>query len=1068
MKNKTIRKRQIYKNINKNKTKYITGGALSDYFAEIKKGLNAKCISETDVNNVNYMKKQLSELNYKINKMENKNNNECSDTCMREIMRLKYEINKILIFLTSLNLKNILNKNYTIEPDVLAKKSQISTYTNLLTDFLFSENKPEKSVQLEPAKKQNDAVRIASKTAIQTIQSQAHERARQLDAKIKKKPTPIARATDPSPVALAPIAVPLASPIASPVAPRVESPIASPVAPRVESPLASPVETQVSSPQVASPIASIPVATIPVATIPVATIPLAPQVVSPTRETTQVAEREARQVASPARETTQVAEREAAERETLERETAEREARQVASPARETTQLTSSLVSAATREAIQVASPASPRVESPLASPLETQVSSPQVAAPVATIPVATIPVAPTRETTQVAEREARQVASPARETTQLTSSLVSAATREAIQIASPASPRVESPLASPLETQVSSPQVAAPVATIPVAPRVESPLASQLETQISSPQVASLVASIPVAPRVESPLASLASPLASPASPLASPASPHASPALSLASPLASPASPASPRVESLPVAPQVVSPTRETTQVAEREARQVASPARETTQLTSSLVSASTREAIQIASPASPRVESPLASPLETQVSSPQVAAPVATIPVSPRVESPLASLASPLASPASQLASPASPHASPALSLASPLASPASPASPIASPLASPASPLASPASPLASPLASPAAPRVESLPVAPQVVSPTRETTQVAERETERERGIELDEISAKFDAESVISRVPSRVASPILASATREARKVEPAQVSQGSRATRLTSTPLSQGPRVAKLTPIAPAQVSQGSRATRLTSIASAPLSQGPRAERERGIELDEITANFDAESVASRVASPILASIPVATLPLARAVVSRAKRALLINELKAIQDYIPKITTQLPITIQNIYIFLKENETLATALENIDNIDLLKEKKYETLYAIVTNIITLQNNLKYLLHFKSKKKHGFIDTVDLTKLSVSISNLKYKYSKQNINIINYLDDTQKDNLIKVINTNENFWKRGGYNKTIKNKKRVKTYRKNKKNKKNKTIKPLFIYNSLI
>ena len=780
MKNKTIRKRQIYKNINKNKTKYITGGALSDYFAEIKKGLNAKCISETDVNNVNYMKKQLSELNYKINKMENKNNNECSDTCMREIMRLKYEINKILIFLTSLNLKNILNKNYTIEPDVLAKKSQISTYTNLLTDFLFSENKPEKSVQLEPAKKQNDAVRIASKTAIQTIQSQAHERARQLDAKIKKKPTPIARATDPSPVALAPIAVPLASPIASPVAPRVESPIASPVAPRVESPLASPVETQVSSPQVASPIASIPVATIPVATIPVATIPLAPQVVSPTRETTQVAE-----------------------------------------------------------------------------------------------------------------------------------------------------------------------------------------------------------------------------------------------------------------------------------------REARQVASPARETTQLTSSLVSASTREAIQIASPASPRVESPLASPLETQVSSPQVAAPVATIPVSPRVESPLASLASPLASPASQLASPA-------LSLASPLASPASPASPIASPLASPASPLASPASPLASPLASPAAPRVESLPVAPQVVSPTRETTQVAERETERERGIELDEISAKFDAESVISRVPSRVASPILASATREARKVEPAQVSQGSRATRLTSTPLSQGPRVAKLTPIAPAQVSQGSRATRLTSIASAPLSQGPRAERERGIELDEITANFDAESVASRVASPILASIPVATLPLARAVVSRAKRALLINELKAIQDYIPKITTQLPITIQNIYIFLKENETLATALENIDNIDLLKEKKYETLYAIVTNIITLQNNLKYLLHFKSKKKHGFIDTVDLTKLSVSISNLKYKYSKQNINIINYLDDTQKDNLIKVINTNENFWKRGGYNKTIKNKKRVKTYRKNKKNKKNKTIKPLFIYNSLI
>ena len=897
MKNKTIRKRQIYKNINKNKTKYITGGALSDYFAEIKKGLNAKCISETDVNNVNYMKKQLSELNYKINKMENKNNNECSDTCMREIMRLKYEINKILIFLTSLNLKNILNKNYTIEPDVLAKKSQISTYTNLLTDFLFSENKPEKSVQLEPAKKQNDAVRIASKTAIQTIQSQAHERARQLDAKIKKKPTPIARATDPSPVALAPIAVPLASPIASPVAPRVESPIASPVAPRVESPLASPVETQVSSPQVASPIASIPVAT-----IPVATIPLAPQVVSPTRETTQVAEREARQVASPARETTQVAEREAAERETLERETAEREARQVASPARETTQLTSSLVSAATREAIQVASPASPRVESPLASPLETQVSSPQVAAPVATIPVATIPVAPTRETTQVAEREARQVASPARETTQLTSSLVSAATREAIQIASPASPRVESPLASPLETQVSSPQVAAPVATIPVAPRVESPLASQLETQISSPQVASLVASIPVAPRVESPLASLASPLASPASPLASPASPHASPALSLASPLASPASPASPRVESLPVAPQVV----------------------------------------------------------------------------------------------------------------------------------------------------------------------SPTRETTQVAERETERERGIELDEISAKFDAESVISRVPSRVASPILASATREARKVEPAQVSQGSRATRLTSTPLSQGPRVAKLTPIAPAQVSQGSRATRLTSIASAPLSQGPRAERERGIELDEITANFDAESVASRVASPILASIPVATLPLARAVVSRAKRALLINELKAIQDYIPKITTQLPITIQNIYIFLKENETLATALENIDNIDLLKEKKYETLYAIVTNIITLQNNLKYLLHFKSKKKHGFIDTVDLTKLSVSISNLKYKYSKQNINIINYLDDTQKDNLIKVINTNENFWKRGGYNKTIKNKKRVKTYRKNKKNKKNKTIKPLFIYNSLI
>jgi TolA-binding protein len=90
MKNKTIRKRQIYKNINKNKTKYITGGALSDYFAEIKKGLNAKCISETDVNNVNYMKKQLSELNYKINKMENKNNNECSDTCMREIMRIKF------------------------------------------------------------------------------------------------------------------------------------------------------------------------------------------------------------------------------------------------------------------------------------------------------------------------------------------------------------------------------------------------------------------------------------------------------------------------------------------------------------------------------------------------------------------------------------------------------------------------------------------------------------------------------------------------------------------------------------------------------------------------------------------------------------------------------------------------------------------------------------------------------------------------------------------------------------------------------------------------------------------
>ena len=105
---------------------------------------------------------------------------------------------------------------------------------------------------------------------------------------------------------------------------------------------------------------------------------------------------------------------------------------------------------------------------------------------------------------------------------------------------------------------------------------------------------------------------------------------------------------------------------------------------------------------------------------------------------------------------------------------------------------------------------------------------------------------------------------------------------------------------------------------------------------------------------------------------------------------------------------------------------------------------------------------------MKYLLYFKSKKQHGFIDTSDLTKLTASITNLKYKYSKQNINRINYLDDNQKDNLIKVINTNENFWNRGGYNKTIKNKKRVKTYRKNKKNKKNKTIKPLFIYNSLI
>ena len=67
MKNKTIRKRQIYKNINKNKTKYFTGGAISDYFEKIKKNLDAKCNSETAVNDINSMKKQLAELQYKIN-----------------------------------------------------------------------------------------------------------------------------------------------------------------------------------------------------------------------------------------------------------------------------------------------------------------------------------------------------------------------------------------------------------------------------------------------------------------------------------------------------------------------------------------------------------------------------------------------------------------------------------------------------------------------------------------------------------------------------------------------------------------------------------------------------------------------------------------------------------------------------------------------------------------------------------------------------------------------------------------------------------------------------------------
>ena len=116
MKNKTIRKRQIYKNSNKNKnkTKYLTGGAFSDYFASLKKDLDKKCISETAVNDVNSMKKQLVDLQYKLNKMEIKNNSICPDTCMREIRRLNNQINEIQLLLSNPNLTKIseLNKTY--------------------------------------------------------------------------------------------------------------------------------------------------------------------------------------------------------------------------------------------------------------------------------------------------------------------------------------------------------------------------------------------------------------------------------------------------------------------------------------------------------------------------------------------------------------------------------------------------------------------------------------------------------------------------------------------------------------------------------------------------------------------------------------------------------------------------------------------------------------------------------------------------------------------------------------------------------------------------------------------
>ena len=117
MKNKTIRKRQIYKNSNKNKnkTKYLTGGAFSDYFASLKKDLDKKCISETAVNDVNSMKKQLAELQYKINKMANiTTSKECPSTCMREINPLKSQINEIQLLLSNPNLTKIseLNKTY--------------------------------------------------------------------------------------------------------------------------------------------------------------------------------------------------------------------------------------------------------------------------------------------------------------------------------------------------------------------------------------------------------------------------------------------------------------------------------------------------------------------------------------------------------------------------------------------------------------------------------------------------------------------------------------------------------------------------------------------------------------------------------------------------------------------------------------------------------------------------------------------------------------------------------------------------------------------------------------------
>ena len=192
MKNKTIRKKKINKNTNKNKTKYITGGALSDYFAEIKKGLEEKCISETAVNDVNSIKKQLADLHYKINKMENKNNSECPDTCMREIKRLKTQINEIQLFLTNSKLKKLLNKNDTKNLDVLEKKPKKNAFVN----FLFSQDESLENVipvtqQIQIKEKTTPVVAptglaAASALAISKTKTRTEERVREPQQQKKK------------------------------------------------------------------------------------------------------------------------------------------------------------------------------------------------------------------------------------------------------------------------------------------------------------------------------------------------------------------------------------------------------------------------------------------------------------------------------------------------------------------------------------------------------------------------------------------------------------------------------------------------------------------------------------------------------------------------------------------------------------------------------------------------------------------------------------------------------------------------------------------------------------------